>query len=77
MIISIGVTLFIVFNSFSYNTFIINIVILYIAMVDDNFIDIPTDVNKIDGIDLSIFKDHVEQTLLNILDSVLFFHNTL
>ena len=46
-------------------------------MVDDNFIDIPTDVNKIDGIDLSIFKDNVEQTLLNILDSVLFFHNTL
>lgn len=40
-------------------------------MEDDNFIDIPTDINKIEGIDLSIFKDHVEQTLLNILDSVL------
>lgn len=39
-------------------------------MADDNFIDIPTDINKIEGIDLSIFKDHVEQTLLNILDSV-------
>ena len=42
-------------------------------MEDDNFIDIPADVNKIEGIDLSIFKDHVEQTLLNILDSVLYF----
>ena len=42
-------------------------------MVDDNFIDIPADINKIDGIDLSIFKYHVEQTLLNILDSVLIF----
>ena len=42
-------------------------------MEDDNFIDIPADINKIDGIDLSIFKDHVEQTLLNILDSVLIF----
>lgn len=38
------------------------------------FQTLPLNYNPVDPIDLSIFKDHVEQTLLNILDSVIIFY---